>query len=418
MHLNRQVPVRPTITGRVAALVSVFVFTGCSLVVTDSPQTTLTTTPTEAPPTNTSTLGPSRASSRDWTWARVDAAVFDGSSSVHGLGSDGETLVALGQRCIRNGPWLIGPCPGLSWTLEDETWSEPVPIGADEETLEVVLADAERGIVAAVNGPDSSGIWTRQRGRGWQPITDPAPFKAGADGGPTGGTGPADSLAVRVEALTAGPAGLVAVGHVGCYQRCTDIDRAAVWLSASGETWQRTPYQPAFRNGWMRDATRFGAGLVVVGNGIWRSPDGLAWERVTDGIGTGDHWLSAVALGGPGLVAVGSDALDAAFALVSTDGRAWQRAVIEPSNRISLNSVAASADGLVAVGRSYNPDRGLIWWSADGFSWQLLDTGRIFADTILSAVIEHRDAIYVAGTVRNGYPEQAAAVWIGRRAQP
>ena len=348
----------------------------------------------------------------DWAWTRADEAVFDGSNSVHDLSSDGRTLVALGQACERNESGLTGPCWGVTWTLEDEVWSRPVPVGADRSAnFNAILIDGETRLVASSGG--SSSVWAWRGSLGWQPIADQAPFAPEADGGPTGAGLPEAFLGAEIAALAGGPAGFVAVGRVSCGQ-CGMGDRAAVWLSADGEAWQRLPYEPPFKEGSMWDLTRFGDELIVVGVGIWRSPDGLAWERIRGAGGL----LSSVTVGGPGLVAVGYDGSNGTLAGVSTDGLEWQSVAIEPGNGVSLEGVASSAYGLFAVGRPIGPDRGLIWWSADGFDWHLLDTGGTFADAILRDVVAHRDAIYVSGTVRNGYPDQAGAVWVGRPGGP
>lgn len=147
------------------------------------------------------------------------------------------------------------------------------------------------GVSDATPPPDmalSGAPWASLDGVTWSPLPDPAPFAWG-----------------RVTSLTQGGPGLVAIG--GTFDPATGSPAPAVWLSPDGLTWTRG------------DATAFGEGspgLVTVGGGgpiafgrlgrgqpaAWTSPDGQSWTLLPQSPG---FVPSAVTRFGGGLVAVG-----------------------------------------------------------------------------------------------------------------
>jgi hypothetical protein len=205
--------------------------------------------------------------------------------------------------------------------------------------------------------------------------------------------------------VTVGGPGLVAVGEVG---EVGEVDAGvAVWTSVDGITWSRVPHDEAVFGGAdrMQSVTTGGPGLVAVGGArddhddhddqgavVWTSVDGVTWSRVphdeTVFGGAGEQTMASVTAGGPGLVAVGSDASDAAV-WTSVDGITWSRVPHQPAvfggeGGQTMESVTVGGPGLVAVGVDgfLAVDRGqsanwktdflgsaAVWTSVDGTSW-------------------------------------------------
>ncbi|MGI9658761.1 MAG: hypothetical protein ACR2OD_07625 [Gaiellaceae bacterium] len=204
------------------------------------------------------------------------------------------------------------------------------------------------------------------------------------DGSDAGGA--SSDRAGRMNSVSAGGPGLVAVGEEG-------FD-AAVWVSEDGAAWSRVPPEDALLGGaddpWerMMSVTRFGTGLVAVGfaedaatglgAAVWTSADGVRWARVLDDEaalgGPGGQTMLSVTAGGPGLVAVGWDqplGRDAAV-WTSADGVSWSRvehddAVFGGLGYQSMSAVIAGGPGLVAVGRDRTGP--VVWTSPDGAEW-------------------------------------------------
>ena len=116
-----------------------------------------------------------------------------------------------------------------------------------------------------------------------------------------------------MRAVVAGGPGFVAVGFGA------DDDRAAVWTSADGLSWQAVPDQPALENAGrpirMAAVAADGGGVVAVGwisdpaNGsgaAWRSPDGTTWTRDPDQVTLAGGELAGIAVGPLGLIGVGT----------------------------------------------------------------------------------------------------------------
>lgn len=204
--------------------------------------------------------------------------------------------------------------------------------------------------------------------------------------------------------VTAGGPGLVAVGSRfvgGDYATA-----AAVWTSSDGVTWSLLPHDPAVFGGWNMEKMQAVAagplGLVAVGAeypgedwdaAVWTSPDGLAWSRVSDpGVLGGPGWqrMHAVTAGGPGWVAVGygdvgegaeGDWIAAVW--TSPDGVTWTRvphdeALFGGMNDQEMFGVVAAGPGLVAVGN--DDEAPAAWVSPDGLSWEKVPSDRFFCD--------------------------------------
>lgn len=227
----------------------------------------------------------------------------------------------------------------------------------------------------------------------------------------------------RIEAVTAGGPGFVAVGR-GCLNdgagnlvRC----EAVVWTSTDGHAWQRAPASDATDIGtWitmsgpengMFDVAAGSPGVVAIGysarpafdSAVWFSPDGTSWERLAAPLGTAGRAVlrpQAVAWTGDRFVIVGedrtggpTDATDFATARAraavwtSTDGRSWSRvedgAALDVGGFIDTSEdpgsggmadVVAGPDGLIAVGSTCTTSpagcRPAAWTSTDGSTWQ------------------------------------------------
>ncbi len=212
-------------------------------------------------------------------------------------------------------------------------------------------------------------------------------------------------MSAGMRGVTAGGPGLVAVGW-----RYPDIDydvRSAAWASVDGGTWILGTGDEAtfgYEGGGALEAVAAGPlGLVAVGrvyNGadydavVITSPDGLAWSRVADdgsGFG-GPGWqgMHAVVAGGPGWVAVGYDDVGEGYegdwiaaVWTSPDGATWTRVPHEEAlfggmNDQEMFGVLAAGPGLVAVGT--DDDSPAAWVSADGLAWEKLPPERFSSD--------------------------------------
>ncbi|MDJ0925667.1 MAG: hypothetical protein QNJ77_14020, partial [Acidimicrobiia bacterium] len=116
---------------------------------------------------------------------------------------------------------------------------------------------------------------------------------------------------------------LVVVAIAGCGSAAspTTSTEAAPPVTFSPSAWTRIPHDAAVFGGEgdqrMESVTAGGPGLVAVGweggedrdAAVWTSPNGAGWSRVADDQGTfsggGFRGMASVAAGGPGLVAVG-----------------------------------------------------------------------------------------------------------------
>lgn len=200
-----------------------------------------------------------------------------------------------------------------------------------------------------------------------------------------------------ISSITTGGPGYVAVGGtVGCSDPLSNNCRldAAVWVSADGLVWERIESDsfrsdavrevadgvPTDGDQYMNDVTVGPAGLVAVGAapvidpdrvsgyldqvGIWLSPDGRQWDRLpydeeTFG-GIDEIWR--IATFDDRLVAIGG-----ARAWVSTDGAAWEGAVVESSPSAGVFDLTIWNGTLVAVG--VVDEHPAVWASEDGLAW-------------------------------------------------
>jgi hypothetical protein len=272
----------------------------------------------------------------------------------------------------------------------------------------------------------------------WAPQARSAPP---ADESPAPSTGPlgetwglatvpvvVDRPVGRIEAVTAGGPGFVAVGR-GCSSTTSgDLDRceAIVWTSTVGRTWVRAPASDATDTGryipmsgpeiGMFDVAAGAPGVVAIGYAArpnlqattWFSADGISWERIPLGLeppaaspgGLDAARVNAVTWDGRQFVIVGEDrsvidgslksilaATARAAVWTSPDGRTWARVphakvfdvggfvdTMEDPASGGMRDVMASPNGLVAVGSvCSNKPVGCTpasWTSVDGTTWE------------------------------------------------
>ena len=362
--------------------------------------------------------------------------------------------------------WL--PSGALVFVLDGDLWrldaaaTEPVPlttglairadgsanaldISADGRWIAFSSGDganARVGIASVDGGAQmldfGVGAVTQPR---WmpEPVSVPAPTQPPASAGPgePGVVGPLGTSWVaaavpvvvnrpvgRIEAVTAGGPGFVAVGR-GCIGEAPTCE-AIVWTSVDGRTWVRAPASDATDIGayfgmsgpeiGMFDVAAGAPGVVAIGYAarpdleatIWFSPDGVTWERiplVLDALGTDaggfitPSRVNAVTWDGRSFVVVGEDrskltdvkslatAKARAAVWTSPDGRTWTRAphtaaldvggfidTTEDPSTGGMRDVMASPNGLVAVGSvCTNKPAGCepaAWTSADAVTWE------------------------------------------------
>ena len=312
-------------------------------------------------------------------------------------------------------PWTELAGQERAFALEDDQFMEAATTGGPG-LVAVGGACAEACLVGGPGGlrdPDGlfpqgdsmfAAVWVSPDGSSWSRVPhDPAVF---------GGSG--DQMMLGVAGTSSG---VVAVGfddhgnlagtrfpgmHMLDREGDLDLD-GAIWFSPNGETWTRLADEDALWSGpgdqIVEAVVAGGPGYVAVGSvegnaAVWVSDDGTSWTRVADDpsvFGSDSAvWMHDVAIGGPGLVAVGTDwnggwteegAYPHAAVWVSPDGLEWARVPHDDAvfggtadvGMLTMWSVDASDDMVVAAGYSGRLNRQAIWASSDGTNWDRLD---------------------------------------------
>ncbi len=307
-----------------------------------------------------SAASPSGRRSRRWVGA---AAV---GLTVAGLAACGTAPPGDGEAA----PPTFSRAAGASLAFD-----EPVANVSD-----LVAPPADGGtwtIVGSVFDPDEgrsvATVWTSEDGTGWE--------RTDAAGG---------SADETISAATRSDDGIVAVGRIGG----GDEADAALWTQTD-DGW--TASSPATMGGdheqWAFDVAAGPGGTVVAGGEnvwgeirprLWFSADGEEWASVDGGPGgpldtTGEETVRAVAPAGEGFVAVGSRLVDNeqdGMAWYSADGETWEQLdtpTLSGPGRQELSTVTAFDGGLVAGGMSDLDGNGqgepVVWTSTDGRTW-------------------------------------------------
>jgi hypothetical protein len=218
---------------------------------------------------------------------------------------------------------------------------------------------------------------------------------------------------------------------------CTPSTGSAA-AQPSDVVWERVPDDgselggPGFQTMW--GVTLGGPGLVAVGfaglpgdfdAAAWTSPDGIAWSMVhSDDVvfgGPGRQSMNSVANSNRGLVAVGwSESADGVVAAVwaSPDGATWSRvphddAILGGDRDVFMRGVTAGGPGFVAVGWSLagGSSDGVVWTSPDGVAWSRVPHDEaVFGDAAINQVTVGGPGLVAVGrdTSRG---TTVAAVW-------
>jgi hypothetical protein len=305
---------------------------------------------------------------QQWTEVQSDSFGGSGDQVINGITLAGGRILVAGADGSDAAVWLSGD--GQSWTKISST-QNPALGGVGNQVINRLRATPV-GIVAvgsdSSSGAKDAAVWiSKNGGTSWSRATDPTHALGG----------PGDQQIQRVELLTTGLGGLVAVGSDSSHG-----GDAAVWISNDGETWQRVPDPNNVLGGpgqqEMNDVQTFGTTLIGVGSdtasgsadgAIWTSTNGVDWQRVADpkdvfdGPGdqvftrlvTPDHFDSTMI---PNIMVGGFDTSggDADAALWwSNDGTTWfretrQKSVFGGSGNQEIFSIAANAFPVIAVG--------------------------------------------------------------------
>ena len=377
------------------------------------------------------------------SWVSTDGALWARTDLADGTDADVVIVGELGVTAFgRDGATLV------TWTSFDGFEWEQVPGGADvfarAGAARVVGAfDDGEGFLVIVDRGGVAETWTSPDGRSWEP----APL-VGQELLPAAGPPRPATL------LGAGSTAVV----VGAVEDPDGAD-AAVWISLSGEPWERSSPSEAVFGGdgtqVVLAAAQLGSDLVAVGTDtddagdvdavVWSTGAGGGWRRSAespeDGLsGPGDQHAVDLAPTRDGALVIGWEAgpsgeRAAAWNLV--DGEAepvkpgtgpalvWQR--VSPDEALGgpgeqrLDDVVTFGDELVAVGSSHRPDEpdadidGAVWRSTDGIEWErVADTAAALGgpgDQRILAVVE--DPGSGGALVAVGSDGESAAVWVG-----
>ncbi|MFI5259586.1 MAG: hypothetical protein ACHQ01_08270 [Candidatus Limnocylindrales bacterium] len=181
-------------------------------------------------------------------------------------------------------------------------------------------------------GPFPVMLWTSADGVAWKRITDLAPFKG-----------------ATIADITLSPQGLVAVGDTGWTE-------PAIWVSATGATWQRLSLSSATFKEAHFSSIRVTASEYLLAGGVGNV------EPVSGGVAAPDTGTAAV--------------------WWSLDGRTWTKGTVNRANAIgsSLGSIDGGSAGFVAVGSASSPKTATAWSSVDGRTWQPIANRQLYAD--------------------------------------
>jgi len=311
-------------------------------------------------------LGPAAWTSIDGiTWARVPEAGIPPRQIVVGpqarqmlsVTAGGPGPVAVGWE------WRDNNADAAVWTSVDGTVWSPVPrndevLGGSGEQWMGSVTGGGPGLVAvgweSSAGSAHAAVWTSTDGFNWTRV----PHIERTFGGPG---------EQWMASVTAGGPGLVAAGRE---QVAGDSD-AAIWTSIDGFDWSRVDDIESVLGGpgqqGIEGLTARGSGLVAVGfdehenidgGAVWTSADGSVWSRSPhDDTLLGSARLTSVAATDSVLIAVGNSAANRLRELIiaSTDGITWSTVVLDErlasgNTGLSMSTVTAGGTGLVAVG--------------------------------------------------------------------
>lgn len=279
------------------------------------------------------------------------------SPAVALTGLDGAVL--QGVTASPDGMLAVGSAGGAvaAWRSADGAAWQNVHVAdtADGRAMRAVALVGDTGVAFGGSDDGPSRQWTvSEAGQVWR-----------ADG-------PARGIDGRVNAVAGDGGRWVAVGDMVDAESGTAA-AGAVWASDDGAQWTQLAEVPVregtFSDVAVRDDTVVAVGFDVAGGVVWTSIDGEG-ETVDDDTFDAAS-IEGVAATPDGFVALGRGLADLRPVVwTSTDGRRWERDgpqtdVFAPDRQI--NEVATVGNRLVAVGSA--PEGGSVWTSDDGVAW-------------------------------------------------
>ncbi len=191
-----------------------------------------------------------RASAAVWrssdglVWTADGGSGTFGGGRIWGIAAKGGTLVAVGT----DGDPNYGPAAAWRWT-ETMGWQRG-RIGPGTAGAMLGVAATASGFVAVgQNGNDDGALaWTSPDGLVWTAAPDQPAFHY-------------FSMPVRMQAVVAGPTGLVAGG----WRSDAGNGSAVTWTSADGLAWNGPVWEPSFSGGQISRLAVGSGGLVAVG---------------------------------------------------------------------------------------------------------------------------------------------------------
>jgi hypothetical protein len=293
---------------------------------------------------------------------------------THGYLSDRTVLAAFRT---------AGPTAPTSWEVhvlrssDGVSWSEQSVLPSDAATVTGVAESAGRVVAVGYTGDASNAtamVWTTTDLLTWQATRPPVPAQS-------------DTYS-WVNAVAAGPAGLLAWGNAGT--------STEFWASTDGVAWHRLTSSGLPQDAAPDSLFATPSGYVISINmdttSTWESSDGAIWTEAWQGpawkLGSEAYMLGTIvpassgayiSFGWAGTPSGGPSALQGDLQLwTSTDRAHWTR-----SDRVArpgwISGFATAPGGYVAAGVLAPGDPGMlpwgslgVWTSQDGRSWQPL----------------------------------------------
>ncbi len=348
-----------------------------------------------------------------------------------------------------------GPASDPLAITPDGAWVAFTTGAGDAAWVGMIRSDTGAYTTFPWAGPVMQPAWAPERNGTTSPPASPSPDETSAPvaAEPLGTTWQAAQMPVvpgrpvgRVEAVTAGGPGFVAVGR-GCIDTGGDLPNCegVIWTSVDGRTWARTPAQDPTETGayfasgdteiGMFDVAVGDPGIVAIGYAarpnmaatIWASEDdGVSWERASLGVVSAMR-VHAITWDGSRFVMVGEDRSDwdgtlkgmarakaRAAVLTSTDGYTFDRVphsaalevgdfmdTMEDPSTGGMSDVVVGPAGLVAVGSVCTVEpRGCVpaaWISSDGIAWERADGMPATEGQLRSIVASESGLVAVGG---------------------
>lgn len=268
--------------------------------------------------------------------------------------------------------FAASPYLGLEWHL--------TTIPADPDANAWALAEIDGRLVVVGTSPDAPAAWwSDDHGETWLPGAIDLPSSP-----------PTETARTRPHTLAVGPDGLLAIGWWTDRQGEADaILGSAAWASADGRAWTDAPLaglDETILDAVFGTPDGFYATGIsdLRGESWWFSKDGKAWSAIEPtGINQLMYFPPGIARQGYVNLLVNGDmkgASSRAAIYVSTNWLDWDEVYKGEEDGYGLaRDVAAFDQGFIAVGqtwddpdRQYQDGRFTAWLSNDGYVWQQL----------------------------------------------